>query len=305
MSSILRYSLRQLSPFQGMIHVVSISQARAITNDGVFWQIQVSCESQQHQMGLQQPGLPRRYVLWGVWSKDTGLKAMPLDPMLDVPNDSVIEQELIPALESSLQHLPFTPRDQYELWILDSQENLPIALLATRVDGYNLDQIKVSHWRASTHSKRDFKPARVQTTIEPLLKLEQLIADNTCCPIRCQWFLRDEQGDGKGLCGHNLEKEMRERQLEKKLFPELLIRENWQTEESRILAEDYQNWLAPRLLTLHNLSASIRARLEVAAQAYATETVQLLHLYPEIIDQKIMNRIQVEARLRAAAQKDY
>ena len=89
------------------------------------------------------------------------------------------------------------------------------------------------------------------------------------------------------------------------MFPELLIRENWQSEESRILAEDYQNWLAPRLLTLHNLSASIRARLEVAAQAYATETVQLLHLYPEIIDQKIMNRIQVEARLRATAQKDY
>ena len=304
MTSALCYSLRQLSPFQGLVHIVSIPQARAVTGDGRLWKIEVSCENQQHAMGLQQPGLARRYVLWGVWSKNAGLKAMPLDPMLDIPKDSVIEHELIPAIEANLQQLPFTPRDHYELWILDHQHNLPAALAATRIDGFNLDQLKASHWRASTHSKRDFKPARVQTTINPLLKLEQLIADNTCCPIRSQWFLRDEFGNGKGLVGHNLEAELSERNLARNQFPELLIREDWDTEASRILAEDYQNWLSPKLLTLHHLTPTIRARLEVAAQSYAIEASQLLHLYPEKIDQKIIHRIQVEARLRLAAEKD-
>lgn len=304
MSSLQLYSLRQLSPFQGLIYVVSISLARAISNDGEFWQIQVSCENQQHQMGLQQPGLARRYVLWGVWSKQYGLKTMPLDPMLDVPDAAVMEQQLIPALESGLQHMPFAQRDHYELWILDSLENLPVALISTRMDAYNLEQFKPSHWRASTHSQRDFKPARAHTTTDPLLKLEQLISDNTCCPIRSQWFLRDVTGNGTGICAQNLEPELCERKLDKAKFPELLVRENWPNDDARLLVEDYHDWLSPMLLTLQGLSRVTRARLEVAAQSYAVEASKLLQLYPEIIDQKIINRIQVEARLRLAAQAD-
>lgn len=304
MSSPQLYSARQLSPFIGLVYVVNISLARAISSDGIFWQIHVSCETQQHRMGLNEAGIARRYVLWGVWSKQSGLKAMPLDPMLDVPNDSVIEQDLIPALESSLQHLPFAQRDHHELWILDSLENLPVALIATRTDASNLDQIKPGHWRASTHSKRDFKPARAITATEPLLKLEQLISDNTCCPIRSQWFLRDANGDGAGICAQNLDENLHQRWLKKENFPELLIREDWPNEQTKLLAEDYHNWLSPQLLTLQGLTASTRARLELAAQSYAVETGRLLHLYPDIIDQKVINRIQVEARLRSAAQND-
>jgi len=302
MDSLQLYSLRQLSPFQGLVYVVSIPLARAISNDGEYWQIQVSCENQQHKMGLQQAGLARRYVLWGVWSKQYGLKTMPLDPMLDVPDDAVVEQQLIPALESSLQFMPFVQRDHYELWILDSEDNLPVALISTRTDAYNLEQLKPSHWRASTHSRRDFKPSRVHTTTEPLLKLEQLISDNTCCPIRSQWFLRDAAGHGTGICAHNLEPELCERKLEKGKFPELLIRENWPNDDARLLVADYHNWLSPMLLTLQGLSTSTRANLEMAAQSYAVEANKLLPLYPEIFDQKIINRIQVEARLRLAAQ---
>ena len=301
MSALQLYSLRQLSPFQGLVHIASLPQVRAISNDGVFWQIQVSVENQQHKMGLQQPGLPRRFVLWGVWSKQFGLKSMPLDPMLDVPNDELVEQQLVPALAFSLQQLPFAPRDHYELWILDNQDNSPVALLATRTDAYSIEQIKTLHWKASTNSQRNFISARSHTTVEPLLKLERLIADHTCCPIRSQWFLRDTNGDGTGMTGQNLDKHLIDRILKKNQFPELLIRESWPHDDDRLLAEDYQNWLAPRLLTLHHLLPATRARLELAAQAYATETAQLLHLYPEIIDQKIINRILVEARLRAAA----
>ena len=304
MSTAQLYSQRQLSPFMGLVYVASISVARAISNDGVSWQIQVICENQQHQLGLHQTGLVRRYVLWGVWSKQSGLKALPLDPMLDTPRDSVIEQELIPALESGLQYMPFTSKDFYELWILDSLENFPVALVATRTDPYNLDQLTPDHWRASTRSNRDFTPARVQTTIDPLLKLEQLISDNTCCPISSQWFLRDSSGNGTGITAQNLETDLYTRTLAKEKFPELLMRENWPNDDARFLAEDYHNWLSPRLLTLQNLSLETRSRLELAAQRHAVETSQLLHLYPQIADQKIINRIQVEARLRSASTAD-
>lgn len=304
MSTIQLYSQRQLSPFMGLVYVASISVARAISHDGVFWQIQVICENQQHQLGLHQAGLVRRYVLWGVWSRQAGLKAMPLDPMLDTPKDSVIEQELMPALESGLQYMPFASKDFYELWILDSLENVPVALIATRTDAYNLDKLKPDHWRASTHSKRDFTPARVPTTFDPLLKLEQLISDNTCCPIRSQWFLRDSTGNGTGITAQNIGTDLIKRKLEKENFPELLIRENWPNDDTRLLAEDYHHWLSPKLLTLQNLSLETRSRLELAATHHAVETSQLLHLFPQIANQKIINRIQVEARIRSASATD-
>jgi hypothetical protein len=304
MGEIQLYSQRQLSPFMGLVYVASISLARAISNDGIFWQIQVSCETQQHHLGLSHAGLVRRYVLWGVWSKQAGLKAMPLDPMLDTPKDEVIENQLIPALESSLQHMPFESKDHYELWILDSLENLPVALISTRIDGYNLDLLKPAHWRASTHSKRDFLPVLTHITTDPLLKLEQMISDNTCCPIRSQWFLRDDTGNGTGVTAQNLELELHHRILENEKFPELLIREHWPNLDTQLLAREYHNWLAPRILTLQNLSLATRARLELAAQKYAVETSQLINLYPQIADQKIINRILVEARLRTASAHD-
>lgn len=304
MNTVQYYSQRQLSPFMGLVYVVNIALARAISHDGIFWQIQVSCETQQYHMGLHQAGMVQRYVLWGVWSKQAGLKAMPLDPMLDTPADEIIENTLIPALESGLQHMPFAAKDFYELWILDSLDNLPVALLATRTDGHNLEQHKPLHWRASTHSKRDFIPVQAHTTGDPLLQLEQLISDNTCCPIRSQWFHRDANGMGIGVSAHNLDTTLYGRTLDKIDFPELLIRENWPNNNARLLAEDYHNWLAPRLLTLQNLSLATRSRLELAAQRYAIETSQLLGLYPQIADQKIINRILVEARIRTASAHD-
>jgi hypothetical protein len=295
------YSIRQLSPFQGTVQVINTPSVRAISVDGIHWQIQVTCEQHQQEWGLN--SAVRRYVLWGVWSERFGLKSMPLEPMLDVPKFDTVEQHILPILQTMHAHIPFTQRDAYELWILDSLDQLPIALIATRTQPIELENFKPTHWRASTAQQRDFKPARAQTSIDPLLKLEQLISDNTCCPIRSQWFVRDKTGSGTGLCGQNITDDLINRTLPREAFPELLIREDWPNNDARMLAEDYHHWMAPRLLLLQHLSESTRSRLEKSAQAQAVETSKLYHLYPTFLDQKILNRILVETRLRQSAEK--
>lgn len=297
------YSIRQFSPFQGTVQVINAPSVRAISNDGMHWQIQVSCEHHQQQWGLSQATTVRRYVLWGVWSGHYGLKSMPLDPMLDVPKHNDVEQQILPWLESMHARVPFPARDVYELWILDSLEQLPIALIASRTQAHDLADIKPAHWRASTSQQRNFNPARAQTSIDPLLKIEQLISDNTCCPIRSQWFVRDDAGAGQGMTGQNIANDLIHRILPRDAFPELLIREDWPNEEARMLAEDYHHWMAPRLLMMQHLCDSTRLHLEKSAQAQAIETSKLHHLYPAFLDQKILNRILVETRLRQAAEK--
>ncbi|HEY9052952.1 MAG TPA: hypothetical protein VIQ03_15480, partial [Gammaproteobacteria bacterium] len=77
------YSIRQLSPFRGTVQILNSEFARAVSADGLQWQIQVSCEVKQQQWGIMNsPEVQRRYVLYGMWSKQTDLSSLPLDPML-------------------------------------------------------------------------------------------------------------------------------------------------------------------------------------------------------------------------------
>jgi hypothetical protein len=49
------------------------------------------------------------------------------------------------------------------------------------------------------------------------------------------------------------------------------------------------------------LPKSDRERLEQAARDYAIEVDQFFALYPEVIDEKLMTALRVEAKLRLAA----
>ena len=84
-------------------------------------------------------------------------------------------------------------------------------------------------------------------------------------------------------------------------FPALLVREDWDDEESRDLCQRYLNRQSPRLLMLHGLSHDARKRMESAAKAHALDVERYFPLYPEVIDQHAMDGIRVEARLRRAA----
>ncbi|TNF34781.1 MAG: hypothetical protein EP315_06775 [Gammaproteobacteria bacterium] len=287
------YSLRQLSPFRGTVQVVNSPFARAVTVDGQQWQIQVSCEVKQQQWGiLNSPQVQRRYVLYGTWTEQRDLASLPLDPMLDVPDDQLLETSLLIHLRQLARQIPFAPMDHFELWLMHQQSGQPLALIASASHEHALEQIKAARWRASSSRQQSFRPLRAHCSTDAILKIEHLISQQCSSPLTAQWFHRQLDGSGRGINSSDLPAED---------FPELLIREDWPEENDRLLAEDYHHWLSPQLLLLPRLSHASRLRLEQAAQQHALEVSRLHHLYPAIADQKIMNRILVEARLRKSS----
>ena len=293
------YSIRQLSPFKGSVHIVSLPYARALTSDGLNWQIQVSCEVHQQQWNINNdPGIMRRYIFYGFWTETGGISRIPLDPGLDLPDQSYVEEALVNAIQQSLPELPFAHTDQFELWMLDCQQGLPIALLRSAIDIHQLNQLAIQRWRASDKAKHDFQPQQFQNSDDPILAIQRLINENTCNPIRAQWFLRNRDGSGQGLQGQNLKDELFERHLTVGQFPELLIKEDWPEDSARRLVEDYHHWLAPSLLTLSHISKATRQRLEDAAVGRALDVSRRYKLYPRITRNAWLNRILVETRLR-------
>ncbi len=296
------YSIRQLSPYRGTVQILSSAYARAVSADGVQWQIQVSCEVKQQQWGIMNsPKVQRRYVLYGMWNQQRDLSCLPLDPMLDVPDDKLIETSLLIPLRDRVKAIPFPATDQYELWLLHGRTHLPIALIASATSEHTLDQIRASRWRASSSRQQQFQPMRALCSSDPILKIESLISEHGSSPLTAQWFYREADRSGLGLGGTQVAETLTGRKLSAEAFPELLIAEDWPDDNDRLLAEDYHHWLSAQLLLLPHLRHATRKRLELAAQQHALTVSQLHHLYPAIADQKILNRILVEARLRKSS----
>ena len=78
-------------------------------------------------------------------------------------------------------------------------------------------------------------------------------------------------------------------------FGKTCQREN---ENQADLCQRYLLRQSSRLLMLHNLGKTDRQRLEIAAKSYVFEVERFYPFYPKVVDQKLMNTILVEARLR-------
>ena len=180
------YSARQLSPFVGNIQILESSFCRALSSNGVNWQIQASCETHQQSWGISgEKYIPRRYVLYGSWDKESGFSSLPLDPMLDVPDMEHIEKHIINALQN-IEQLPFPQTDYYECWLLDSITQKPLALIASTTDEFIIPHIQIQRWQAlPQHNREDISKAAF--TIDDINRLEEHI--NTHSSSHC-WYLR-------------------------------------------------------------------------------------------------------------------
>lgn len=79
-----------------------------------------------------------------------------------------------------------------------------------------------------------------------------------------------------------------------------MIREDWEDRAHHEICQRYLSRQSTRLLMLHGLEDQERKRLERAAKPYAMEVLRFYPLYPEIVDDKLMRALLVEARLRAS-----
>lgn len=275
------YSFRQVNPFRGSLQVINQPYCRALSADGKHWQIQVSCEVHQQEWGIQDTPIARRYVVAGSWQADTGYSSMPLEPMLDTPDESLIPTQLIPALEHIHTQLPLRQKDRYECWGLD-RDGQPLVLLKTSLQApAHAAGTETPGWRAST-------PLLEELPAEQLRPLQAAV-NQALTGIR--WFQRLPDGSGQ-------EPHQPDQRLPAAAFPTLLIRESWEDHQLTRLARDYHEQLAPWLLLWQTLDDATRDRLESAACRQALAAARLLSLYPKTCNNKAINHIQVEARLR-------
>ena len=304
------HALRRVNPFLGVVQVIEGDGARAISLDGVEWEIQVETQSPDGLWGSMNAGrASRRYFRFGLWSRHAGLWRVPVNPLLDI-GEMLAEQDLmLSALAEHAGALPFPLADRFELWALDA-DALPLALLATSDSAARAVKMRAEPWQAAPLTDHRFRsPALAAEPVRPgeagnprhhAAAVESLVRGAVGAAVPEQWFERLPDGSGRGL-GHRVPPALADRRLPADAFPERLVRETWPAPRDAALMADYLAWLAPRLLTLQGLGDATRARIERDACAQAVALEALYPLYPRVVDRALVDAARVEARLRRAA----
>ncbi len=293
--------------------MIKTDDGRAVTSDGVNWQVQLWREYQSLQWGgLGRPQTRWGYLVAGVWNRAIGFDRFPVDPMIDVVEIEVPSQTLIAHIEQHCERLPFAPADNIELWLLDHDAHLPLALLASTRERDNRERVSQAGWRASLPSDLSFVSDTLLQYKDFARQLHRgssyhrdaiagVVNHTAGKPAMAQWFERGPEGDGTGLDGIRLDTSLVGRCVSREMFPELLLREHWPDPRVQALVHDFHLWQAPLLLTLFRLSRSTRAFWEPLASTQAEVVARLHRLYPEIVDQQLVNATLVEAAIRRAA----
>lgn len=266
------YALRRFCPYQGMIQVVDVGAARAYSTDGRHWTVR-----------LQNPADTRR----------ADVQDATADDLMQALNDR--------------PPLPFPQQDRVELWLLDKRTRLPLALVKTRRAVADIDEVKDPSWRpfltnsgfhcaalVDAHAARrpsESQPPRAQDVLERQVNLAA-----RPLPV-LQWFERLPDGSGIGHDGLRVDDTLRNRQLPREAFPELLVADRWEDATERELVRDYHAWHAPLLLAHQNLSRATRRWLETAAQRHPARLLDNYAMFPEVLDRDAMQVALVSAKL--------
>ncbi len=297
------YSQRLLNPFRGVMNIIELDQADAVTTDGVEWILYVHDETDcwEHQEN-QDAHIVTPDIRYGSWSARQGLKKFPLLSSMNIPYIKRAGRQLMQAVRELHARLPFPPADKYELWLLDKDNGLPLALLDSVCEESRIYQdYPRRDWLCGQRCQQQFRgtpqaPHRKQRN--PGRLLARRVNRQAGEPRRLQWFWRNDDGKGFALQGLNLDESLLNRQLERDAFPPLLLATGWPSSGGIDLVYDFLAWQAPWLLLLPDLDDELRLQLEHEARSQATLTASLCHLYPRIIDHYLLNAIRIEAQLR-------
>jgi hypothetical protein len=281
-ATVRHYSLRRLNPYQGTVQIAEVPGFRAMSVDGITWQVQVL----QHHP---------RISGYGTWRADGSGDLIETDRT----------RELLRALREH-PALPFAAVDRLELWLLDARERLPLALLASALPSPRPPRVYRVQWQAALAGDGSFvAPSLGTASAEAFIPhrdvVDRCVQNAAGAQPVAQWFLRDAGGRGTGLGGYRVDAELDSRVLDAELFPELLVREEWSRGTERDLVREYHDWLAPALLTHRGLHHATRDRLERAACRQAEKLYRLRYLLGDIVNAELIKVAMVEAVLRRSA----
>lgn len=295
------FSLRRVNPFLGTLQVAAVEGARALSPNGSRWQVELLS-----QIAVRQPlwadigpaSAERRFFTYGVWGPETGLRRLPVNPMLGDQSGHPALAPLIEAL-GHMPRLPFPGADQLELWLLD-QQGMPLALLAAYAGDRPPTLPLPPAWRALPASEGREAAPEERGWLPDASALERLVATSAGRPARAQWFQRGADGGGLGGQGFRLEMALAGRALPRTAFPETLVRADWPVDAlAAALVSALVAWQAPALLTLEGLSPETRRRLERLAARRPMALYRLRRLLPEVVDRGVVETALVEAVIRA------
>ncbi|MCP5444070.1 MAG: hypothetical protein H6968_13655 [Chromatiaceae bacterium] len=300
------YSVRRLNPFLGVAQIVESTDSRAISLDGVDWDIQILAERPHDTWGAPSPVKQKRLFLrFGAWNRTNGLYRVPANPLLDLAKMIKEANRLIEILLLKSARVPFPLEDSFELWLLDDEDHMPQALLASTHRVVEISLFAVDRWICTNQDPPATDMTQHKETESDSngphphkIYLEAIVQQRASQGIR-RWFKRIACGYGEPVppvfgeevvVGNGL--------LPAEAFPQLLLNGSWDDPLACSVISDYHAWLSPYLLTLQNLPDDLRASLERKAVARAAAVNLNWRLYPKIIDGKLIDAARVEARLR-------
>lgn len=279
------YALRRLNPYRGVVQVVDVGDALAHSHDGLTWHLRAD-----DGYGWVRPV--------GVWVTGEGLRA----------GAPAAAADLLPALET-LPPTPFRLIDQLELWLLDKATGLPLALLDSARPSAQASSNPDPEWRPFVPTYTGFHSTALarregDPKAHPAQHRETLarFVNQAARPYAsAQWFRRQPDGSGQGARGLRVPAEWQGRTLPAEAFPELMLREEWNSRLENSVIADYHRWQAPLLLLLPWLADPTRERLEQQACQRPVMLSRLRKLLPRVLDKERFQAALVAAQLQAAS----
>ena len=278
------YSQRLLPPYYGLAQIAESERARAVTADGQTWEIQFLHQGNngltQSSNGSKQSNLRYRRAVT-ISNSEIQQKNIGLD------EEQLVDERILELTEFLADiTLPFPAADHFEYWLLDAKDQSPLALIFSAKDPEQMNAYPSRpEWTAlpaavmpieMTEDEQSYSSAPVN------YRLERLVAERAGINPKAKWFTRSLN--------------------EEQSFPTLMLTEDWLEEESVDLCQRYLKRQASRLLMLHSLNQEQRRQLEINARSNAIEVARFYQLYPEVVDQVLMNAILVEAKLRSVSE---
>jgi len=281
------YAIRRVNPFRGVMQVIEAEEGRALSCNGVVWEILVRARQSNARDCPGRDNQRKIYYRFGMWSMDDGLLQRANSPAEDQDYFDLATkcEALVEYVRAHHQRLPFKLEDNRELWLFDSDNQSPLALLASLQPGASLPTSEPGDWSCciganGSPSQRRFPQAR---------DLETQVRQRAGFNINKYWIKRLAGGDGVVETTGDA--------ISANQFPVLLLEENWANDEEQWRACEYIKWISPSLLSLQHLDKGTRTRIENNLNVQAISIEHHWHLYPEIINQKLLKAARVQSRI--------
>ncbi len=287
------YAIRRVNPFLGVMQVVEAEQGRALSCNGVVWEILVRATQGSTRDGPGPDHKKKTYYRFGMWSRDHGLMKRASAPAADQDYFELASkcETLVEHLREHHDQLPFELEDNLELWLFEQNKQKPIALLYSLIPGTSLPSPEPGYWSAciganGSPGQRRFPQSRA---------LEAQVSQRAGFNIQKQWITRLPGGDGVvESTGSSIPADR---------FPVFLLEENWADGEEQMRACEYIKWISPSLLTLQHLDKDVRARIENSLNVQAISIEHHWRLYPEVIDRKLLKAARVQSKIENSSRR--